>query len=89
MPASPFVRHLPDTLFNLSPTQLLLLLLAIAAVLFFTGIGLRPPWPAAAPRFAELARAMGASGKWLDHTRGGQLLPDEHRVPTQGIASVA
>ncbi|WP_414673491.1 ArnT family glycosyltransferase, partial [Marinobacter sp. UBA2498] len=75
MPASPFVRHLPDTVFNLSRNQLLLLLLAFAAVVIFTGIGLRSPWPADEPRFAEVAREMVASGQWLIPMRGGEFYP--------------
>ena len=86
MPASSSVRHLPDTLFNLSRNQLLLLLLAIAAVVFFTGIGLRSPWPADEPRFAEVAREMVASGQWLIPMRGGEFYPDKPPVFMWSIA---
>lgn len=80
MPATPFVRHLPETLFNLSRNRLLLLLLAFAAVIIFTGIGLRSPWPADEPRFAEVAREMVASGQWLIPMRGGEFYPDKPPV---------
>jgi len=86
MPASPFVRHLPEYLFNLSRNRLLLLLLAFAAVMIFTGIGLRSPWPADEPRFAEVAREMVASGQWLIPMRGGEFYPDKPPVFMWSIA---
>ncbi|WP_417565183.1 ArnT family glycosyltransferase [Marinobacter sp.] len=86
MPASPFVRHLPDYLFNLSRNRLLLVLLAFAAVMIFTGIGLRSPWPADEPRFAEVAREMVASGQWLIPMRGGEFYPDKPPVFMWSIA---
>lgn len=86
MPASPFVRHLPEYLVNLSRNRLLLLLLAFAAVMIFTGIGLRSPWPADEPRFAEVAREMVASGQWLIPMRGGEFYPDKPPVFMWSIA---
>lgn len=86
MPASPFVRHLPEYLFNLSRNRLLLVLLAFAAVMIFTGIGLRSPWPADEPRFAEVAREMVASGQWLIPMRGGEFYPDKPPVFMWSIA---
>ncbi|WP_152207998.1 ArnT family glycosyltransferase [Marinobacter changyiensis] len=86
MPASPFVRHLPEDLFSLHRNQLLLLLLAFAAVMIFTGIGLRSPWPADEPRFAEVAREMVASGQWLIPMRGGEFYPDKPPVFMWSIA---
>eukprot|EP00003_Mantamonas_plastica_P031996 TRINITY_DN852_c0_g1_i1.p1 TRINITY_DN852_c0_g1~~TRINITY_DN852_c0_g1_i1.p1 ORF type:complete len:583 (-),score=55.87 TRINITY_DN852_c0_g1_i1:1526-3274(-) len=86
MPATPFVRHLPDCLFNLPRNRLLLLLLAFAAVVIFTGIGLRSPWPADEPRFAEVAREMVASGQWLIPMRGGEFYPDKPPVFMWSIA---
>lgn len=86
MPASPFVRHLPERLFNLSQNRLLLVLLAFAAVMIFTGIGLRSPWPADEPRFAEVAREMVASGQWLIPKRGGEFYPDKPPVFMWSIA---
>ncbi|MDK8462168.1 glycosyltransferase family 39 protein [Marinobacter sp. SS13-12] len=86
MPASPLVRHLPEYVFNLSRNRLLLVLLAFAAVMIFTGIGLRSPWPADEPRFAEVAREMVASGNWLIPMRGGELYPDKPPVFMWSIA---
>lgn len=86
MPASPFVRHLTDYAFNLSRNRLLLVLLAFAAVMIFTGIGLRSPWPADEPRFAEVAREMVASGNWLIPMRGGEFYPDKPPVFMWSIA---
>ncbi|TKV69157.1 glycosyltransferase family 39 protein [Marinobacter panjinensis] len=86
MPASPFVRHLPEYVFNLSRNRLLLVLLAFAAVMILTGIGLRSPWPADEPRFAEVAREMVASGNWLIPMRGGELYPDKPPVFMWSIA---
>lgn len=86
MPASPFVRPLPEYLFNLSRNRLLLVLLAFATVMIFTGIGLRSPWPADEPRFAEVAREMVASGQWLIPMRGGEFYPDKPPVFMWSIA---
>lgn len=86
MPASPFVRQLPEALFSLRSNQLLLALLTFAAVMIFTGIGLRSPWPADEPRFAEVAREMVATGQWLIPMRGGEFYPDKPPVFMWSIA---
>lgn len=52
----------------------------IAFLLFvtlFAGIGLRDPWPADEPRFAQVAREMVESSQWLFPTRGGEFYPDK------------
>lgn len=54
-------------------------LLALIGVLFL-GIGLRYPWPADEPRFAQIAREMVESGQWLFPTRGGEFYPDKPPV---------
>ncbi|WP_179119198.1 glycosyltransferase family 39 protein [Massilia sp. KIM] len=46
----------------------------------FSGIGLRDPWPADEPRFAQVAREMVESGQWLFPTRGGEFYPDKPPV---------
>ncbi|SFR49713.1 4-amino-4-deoxy-L-arabinose transferase [Marinobacter gudaonensis] len=86
MPASPLVRHLPETLFNLSRNRLLLLLLAFAAIMILSGVGLRSPWPADEPRFAEIAREMVDSGQWLIPMRGSEFYPDKPPVFMWSIA---
>lgn len=86
MPASTYFRSFPDYLFSLSRNRLLLLLLAFAAVMIATGIGLRSPWPADEPRFAEVAREMVASGQWLIPMRGGEFYPDKPPVFMWSIA---
>lgn len=55
------------------------LLLAVAVVLA-SGIGLRSPWPADEPRFAQIAREMVESGQWLFPMRGGEPYPDKPPV---------
>ncbi|WP_312184042.1 ArnT family glycosyltransferase, partial [Massilia timonae] len=52
--------------------------LLIAAL--FAGIGLRDPWPADEPRFAQVAREMVESGQWLFPTRGSEFYPDKPPV---------
>ena len=52
-------------------------ILALAAVLILAGLGLRDPWPADEPRFAQVAREMVESGRWLFPTRGGELYSDK------------
>lgn len=54
-------------------------LLALAVVLLL-GVGLRYPWPADEPRFAQIAREMVESGQWLFPTRGGEFYPDKPPV---------
>jgi 4-amino-4-deoxy-L-arabinose transferase-like glycosyltransferase len=45
--------------------------IAATVVVLFLGVGLRYPWPADEPRFAQIAREMVESGQWLFPTRGG------------------
>jgi len=54
--------------------------LAAMALVLFAGIGLRYPWPADEPRFAQIAREMVESGQWLFPTRGGEFYPDKPPV---------
>ena len=54
-------------------------LLALVVILFL-GVGLRYPWPADEPRFAQIAREMVESGQWLFPTRGGEFYPDKPPV---------
>ena len=54
--------------------------LAATAVVLLLGIGLRYPWPADEPRFAQVAREMVESGQWLFPTRGGEPYPDKPPV---------
>lgn len=86
MPASGLFRALPEGLLSLSKDRLLLVLLAFAAVMIFTGMGLRSPWPADEPRFAEVAREMVASGQWLIPMRGGEFYPDKPPIFMWSIA---
>lgn len=60
--------------------QTLWLILAIFAVVLFAGVGLRSPWPADEPRFAEVAREMVQSGQWFFPMRGGEFYPDKPPV---------
>ena len=68
MTSDPQIRR--QTLFWLTATAIVLLL----------GIGLRYPWPADEPRFAQVAREMVESGQWLFPTRGGEPYPDKPPV---------
>jgi len=61
-------------------------LMIIAALLIFSGLGLRSPWPPDEPRFAEVAREMVLSGQWFFPTRGGELYPDKPPVFMWAIA---
>lgn len=54
--------------------------LAATAIVLLLGIGLRYPWPADEPRFAQVAREMVESGQWLFPTRGGEPYPDKPPV---------
>ena len=54
--------------------------LAATVVVLLLGIGLRYPWPADEPRFAQVAREMVESGQWLFPTRGGEPYPDKPPV---------
>lgn len=71
---------LEQQLTKLSQRQWLLAWLVFAGVIIFTGIGLRSPWPADEPRFAEIAREMVDTGQWLIPMRGGEYYPDKPPV---------
>jgi len=75
-----------EQLLALSRDRLLLLLLAFTGVMIFSGMGLRSPWPADEPRFAEVAREMVDSGQWLIPMRGGEFYPDKPPVFMWSIA---
>ena len=66
--------------------KVLSLLFIMAVILIFMGIGLRSPWPADEPRFAEVAREMVVSGNWFFPIRGGELYPDKPPVFMWSIA---
>jgi len=66
--------------------KVLAVLLLIAFVIIFAGIGLRSPWPADEPRFAQVAREMVTSGNWFFPIRGGELYPDKPPVFMWAIA---
>lgn len=57
-----------------------------AAFIIFFGIGLRSPWPADEPRFAQIAREMVESGQWLFPMRGNEYYPDKPPVFMWSIA---
>ncbi|MDF2177277.1 glycosyltransferase family 39 protein [Aliiglaciecola sp. CAU 1673] len=62
--------------------------LALAAlVIILAGIGLRQPWPADEPRFAQVAVEMVESGQWFFPSRGGELYPDKPPVFMWAIAA--
>jgi hypothetical protein len=61
-------------------------LFALALALIFVGLGLRDPWPADEPRFAQVAIEMVKSGEWFFPTRGGELYPDKPPVFMWSIA---
>lgn len=88
MPLSSNLRNDNHILFTLSQQRLLLWVLAFAAIILFMGIGLRSPWPADEPRFAEVAREMVASGQWLIPMRGGEFYPDKPPVFMWAIAAL-
>jgi len=66
----------------LAPILLASLLLSLA------GVGLRSPWPADEPRFAEVAREMVETGDWLIPRRGGEPYPDKPPVFMWSIAAL-
>ncbi|MBJ2135021.1 glycosyltransferase family 39 protein [Paraglaciecola chathamensis] len=63
-----------------------IVLLLTAAALILIGLGLRDPWPADEPRFAQIAKEMVESGQWLFPTRGGEYYPDKPPVFMWAIA---
>lgn len=66
--------------------KVLIFILIAFAIVLFAGVGLRSPWPADEPRFAEAAREMVASGHWFFPLRGGELYPDKPPVFMWSIA---
>ncbi|MGI9304260.1 MAG: ArnT family glycosyltransferase [Gammaproteobacteria bacterium] len=66
------VRAAPD-----NSRRDLLILFALAVLLFSAGLGLKDPWPPDEPRFTLVAKEMIASGEWLFPRRGGELYPDK------------
>lgn len=65
---------------RVSPARSAWLLWLLVAVVLLAGIGLRAPWPADEPRFAQIAREMVESGQWLFPLRGGEPYPDKPPV---------
>ncbi|MCK5355974.1 MAG: glycosyltransferase family 39 protein [Methyloprofundus sp.] len=61
-------------------------LFIFAVSLIFIGLGLREPWPADEPRFAQVAREMVETGQWFFPMRGGELYPDKPPVFMWSIA---
>jgi 4-amino-4-deoxy-L-arabinose transferase-like glycosyltransferase len=64
----------------------LLWLLIFSASIILLGMGLRDPWPADEPRFAQVAREMVESGQWFFPMRGGELYPDKPPIFMWAIA---
>ncbi|WP_462174256.1 ArnT family glycosyltransferase [Pseudoalteromonas xiamenensis] len=56
------------------------LIFAALVLALIAGLGLRFPWPADEPRFAQIAREMLMSGQWLFPTRAGEFYPDKPPV---------
>ena len=52
-------------------------LFVLASVLIFIGLGLRDPWPADEPRFAQVAKEMVETGQWFFPARAGEFYPDK------------
>ena len=61
-------------------------LFVVGLVLFGPGLGLRDPWPADEPRFAQIAREMLSSGQWLIPHIGGHPYSDKPPVFFWAIA---
>lgn len=57
-----------------------------AAALILIGLGLRDPWPADEPRFAQIAKEMVETGQWLFPTRGAEYYPDKPPIFMWAIA---
>lgn len=64
------------------------MLLTFTFVFLAVGLGLRDPWPADEPRFAQIAREMVESGQWLFPMRGNELYPDKPPIFMWLIASL-
>lgn len=58
-------------------TRELAWLLLAAFVVIAAGLGLRDPWPADEPRFAQLSQFILDSGEWLFLRRGDELYSDK------------
>jgi len=61
-------------------------LFLLASVLIFIGLGLRDPWPADEPRFAQVAKEMVETGQWFFPARAGEFYPDKPPVFMWSIA---
>jgi 4-amino-4-deoxy-L-arabinose transferase-like glycosyltransferase len=61
-------------------------LFIMASSLILIGLGLRDPWPADEPRFAEIAKEMVETGQWFFPMRGGELYPDKPPIFMWSIA---
>lgn len=66
--------------------EFLFWLLVVAALLIFSGMGLRSPWPPDEPRFAEVAREMVVTGQWFFPARGEEFYPDKPPIFMWAIA---
>lgn len=86
MPVSRMLDDVVTRIGRLSERQLFLLLMIFSAVIIFTGVGLRSPWPPDGPRFVEVAREMVDSGQWLIPMRGSEYYPDKPPVFMWSIA---
>lgn len=72
--------HSTQSWWSIDEPTALIWILALAAIVIGAGLGLRDPWPADEPRFAQIAREMVMSGDWLFPTRGGELYSDKPPV---------
>ncbi|MZI92423.1 phospholipid carrier-dependent glycosyltransferase [Vibrio sp. CAIM 722] len=79
-------KSLSDRFYSDDYHKVLSLLLIFAFVIIAMGIGLRGPWPADEPRFAEAAKEMVVSGNWFFPLRGGELYPDKPPIFMWAIA---
>ncbi|MDP5031695.1 glycosyltransferase family 39 protein [Paraglaciecola sp.] len=61
-------------------------LFGLAVFMIFIGLGLRDPWPADEPRFAQIAMEMVHSGQWFFPSRAGELYPDKPPIFMWSIA---
>ena len=61
-------------------------LFVLASVLIFIGLGLRDPWPADEPRFAQVAKEMVETGQWFFPARAEEFYPDKPPVFMWSIA---
>jgi len=66
--------------------EFLFWLLVVAALLIFSGLGLRSPWPPDEPRFADVAREMVVTGQWFFPARGEEFYPDKPPIFMWAIA---